>query len=228
RRRQRTGATRGRCGRDARRRGAHLPPVRGSDPHQRHATSPARAQEGIQQALTGAGEEHRRVLRVYLPLDARGYACLLLPPFTGEGWDGGRDRRRGASTAAPALPPPQPSPASGGGSCLPFPASGRSCLPFPASGGRGGLSCPVCGKGSSAPSPVYGGRLGWGPGPKAGGHPLPRPLCPTPALPRKRGRELSALSREGGGSRLPSPAISDGVVCRSPRAAEGVVCPLLY
>src|SRR5690606_5941112 len=42
----------------------------------------------------------------------------------------------------------------GGGSCLPFPASGRSCLPFPASGGRGGLSSPVCGKGSSAPSPV--------------------------------------------------------------------------
>src|SRR5690606_37014876 len=47
-----------------------------------------------------------------------------------------------------------------------------------------------------APSPVYGGRLGWGPGPKAGGIHCRARFAPTPALPRKRGRELSALSRQ--------------------------------
>src|SRR5690606_16383078 len=67
-----------------------------------------------------------------------------------------------------------------------------------------------------APSPVYGGRLGWGRDRRRGAS-TAAPALPHPSPPPQAGE----------GVVCPFPP-ADGVVCRSPRAVEGVVCPLLY
>src|SRR5690606_10014808 len=92
-----------------------------------HPSPPPQAGEGVVCPFPPADgvvcRSPRAVEGVVCPLLYAGRGHLLLPPFTGEGWDGGRDRR------------------------------------------RGGIHCRAR-------------------------------FAPTPALPRKRGRELSALSRQ--------------------------------
>src|SRR5690606_20228438 len=60
---------------------------------------------------------HGRKHPLFLPPPAGKGAGLFLPPLAGEGAEGGWGRAGGAGSSGVAgLPPPQPSPASGGGS----------------------------------------------------------------------------------------------------------------
>jgi hypothetical protein len=117
--------------------------------------------------------------------------------------------REGVVSGCPGRPPPQPSPASGGGGCLslplrrthplphgqhihPLPLMGSTYIPSP-SAPAGPLPNPPPQSGEGGP-----GSGGWW-------FPCHLPLhqAPSPALPRKRGRESSPLWRKG--MLLPSP-----------------------
>jgi len=109
-----------------------------------------------------------------------------LPPFTGEGRDGGERRHEpfawnralsrsnpgpNGSVTGAGLPPPQPSPARGGGSNpvswnTETRAMGREKTPSPACEGGSNLVSHDVGmremEKDEAPSPVHGGKPGWG------------------------------------------------------------------
>src|SRR5690606_37014875 len=102
-----------------------------------HPSPPPQAGEGVVCPFPPADgvvcRSPRAVEGVVCPLLYAGRGHLLLPPFTGEGWDGGRDRRRGgihcrARVRRPPAPP-RPRPGRGGG---PPPRRGGGGRPRPA------------------------------------------------------------------------------------------------
>src|SRR5690606_35621047 len=126
------------------------------------------------------------------------WEAVPLPPLAGEGRDGGSlegRRIRPACWRDGGWPPPPPPPPTGGG---------ERPGPCPRARGRGGRPCPV---------PRWRGKVGRGAAGKADGygrHAGGTAVAPTPALPRKRGRECASHTA-GQPDSSPPPQAGEGV-----------------